>query len=393
MSRSIYLDTNATTQPLPEVVAAMVEMLRASYANPSSVHRFGQAVRHRVETARAQVAELIGAAPAEVVFTSSGTESINLAIRGVMAKRPDRRRFVTTQVEHSAVLAVADSLEREGYAVARVGVNESGLVDADAWRAALTDETALVSIQHANNETGVMQDVARLASIAAERGAVVHVDAVQSVGKTAVAVGEWPAQFVSFSAHKFHGPKGAGGLYVRRRTRLHPLIVGGRQERSLRAGTENVAGIVGMGVAAEAARAELSRPDVSGRGELRDAFETAVLNSMPIAHVHGSDAPRIWNTSNIGFAGLAAEAILILLSDAGISASSGSACSSGSLEPSHVLQAMGVEERSAHGAIRFSISRFTTRGDLDEVAGLLPSLLGRLTALQAAEPRPESGAR
>jgi cysteine desulfurase len=388
MIASVYLDNNATTQPLPEVVEAMTGVLRDEYANPSSVHRFGQAVRHRVETARAQVAALIGATPAEIVFTSSGTESINLAIRGALAMRADRRHFVTTQVEHSAVLSLADSLEREGYAVDRVGVDGRGLVDADEWRARITEATGLVSLQHANNETGVMQDVPLLASIAAQRGAVVHVDAVQSVGKTAVRVADWPVQLVSLSGHKFHGPKGAGALYVRRRTRLHPLIVGGRQERSLRAGTENVAGIVGLGVAAEAAGHELDRmtgqPEADrDRTRLRDEFEASVLRTVPFAHVHGADAPRIWNTSNIGFEGLAAEAILMLLSDAGVSASSGAACSSGSLEPSHVLKAMGVDERTAHGAMRFSLSRFTTGEELQAVVALLPDLLGRLKALAA----------
>ncbi len=386
MTRSIYLDNNATTQPLPEVVEAMTRVLRADYANPSSVHRFGQAVRHRVETARAQLAALIGAKPAEIVLTSSGTESINLAIRGALPARANRRHVVTTQVEHSAVLSLADSLEREGYSVDRVGVDARGLVDVDAWRASITEETALVSLQHANNETGVMQDVVLLASIAAERGAIVHVDAVQSVGKTAVRVTDWPVQLVSISGHKFHGPKGAGALYVRRRTRLHPLIVGGRQERSLRAGTENVAGIVGLGVAADAARTELDRSKGTAdadRARLRDEFEDSVIQTVPFARVHGADAPRIWNTSNIGFEGLAAEGILILLSDAGVSASSGAACSSGSLEPSHVLQAMAVDERFAHGAIRFSLSQLTTREELHEVVALLPDLLARLTALRA----------
>ena len=385
MTRSIYLDNNATTQPLPEVVEAMTRVLREEYANPSSVHRFGQAVRHRVETARAQLAALIGAKPAEIVLTSCGTESINLAIRGVLSTRPDRRRFVTTEVEHSAVLSLADSLEREGYAVDRVGVDARGLVDVDAWRASITEETAIVSLQHANNETGVMQDVVLLASIAVERGAVVHVDAVQSVGKIAVRVADWPAQLVSMSGHKFHGPKGAGALYVRRRTRLHPMIVGGKQERSLRAGTENVAGIVGLGVAADAASQELDRTkdiDNADRARLRDEFEASVIRAIPFARVHGADALRIWNTSNIGFEGLAAEAILILLSDAGVSASSGAACSSGSLEPSHVLQAMAIDERFAHGAIRFSLSRLTTRDEISEVVALLPDLLARLTALR-----------
>ena len=384
----IYLDNNATTQPSAEVVHAMLPFMREQYANPSSVHRFGQSVRHRIECAREQVAELIGAKAKEIIFTSSGTESINLAIRGLlqassasMGARPSGRsarpRFVTTAVEHSAVLRVAERLKADGYAVDYVGVDREGRVDEADWDAKLTDEVALASIIHANNETGAVSDVARLAAVAADRGIPVHVDAVQSVGKLPIDVSAWPVQLISMSAHKFHGPKGVGALFQRRRTRLAPLIIGGSQERDLRGGTEHVAGIVGMGVAAEAARRDCSR--VRRRVvALRDALESGLTKAFPDAHVNAEGANRIYNTTNISFAGLEAEAILILLSEAGICASSGSACSSGSLEPSHVLKAMGLGEQIGHGAIRFSLSTFNTLEEIQHVVATVPRLLSRM---------------
>lgn len=387
MGDVIYFDNNATTRPLPEVADAMDRCVRDEYANPSSVHRFGQATRHRVESAREQVAGLIGASPREIVFTSSGTEAINLSIRqagsvsrGAIGGRAGNRRFVTTTVEHSAGLRVAEQLEAEGYTVDYVGVDREGRLDLAEWGEKLTEDTALASLIHTNNETGVMLDVAGAVAIAAERGVPVHIDAVQAVGKLPVDVASLPVQFLSLSAHKFHGPKGAGALFVRRRTRLGSLIVGGAQERGLRAGTENVAGIVGMGVAAEAAVANMD--EVAAQvGKNRDTLEQGILSSVPFARVHGGDAPRIHNTTNIGFKGLGAEAILILLSEAGICASSGSACSSGSLEPSHVLRAMGIEEEFAHGAIRFSLSRFNTPAEVAQVVAALPGLLAKLTKL------------
>ena len=381
----LYFDNNATTQPLSEVVEAMLPMLSETYANPSSVHQFGQLARHRVECAREQVAQLIGASPKEILFTSSGTESINLAMRGVVCRDSKRRRVVTTAVEHSAVLQVAQQMEAEGIAVDYVGVDREGRVDQAEWDAKVTDQTVLASLIHVNNETGVVCDVEKLATIAADRGAVVHVDAVQSAGKMPLDMSRWPAQLVSLAAHKFHGPKGVGALYVRRRTRIEPLIVGGGQERKLRGGTEHVAGIIGMGVAAEVALRECQ--DVAGRvGGLRDRLETGVLAGVPFAQVNGLGADRIHNTSNISFEDLEAEAILILLSEAGICASAGAACSSGSLEPSHVLTAMRIPERLAHGAIRFSLSRFNTEEEVDRAVAVIPELLSRLTALGRRQP-------
>lgn len=376
----IYFDNNATTRPLPEVLEAMLPFLTESYANPSSVHQFGQAVKHRMECAREQVAAMIGASPREIIFTGGGTESINLAIRGAAAMRPECHRVVTTQVEHSAVLRVVERLQAEGYSIDYVGVDREGRINEAEWDAKLTEDTALVSLLHANNETGVLFDVPRLAAVAAERGIPVHVDAVQSAGKIPIDVGSWRVQLISMAAHKFHGPKGVGALYVRRRTRLSPLIVGGTQERQMRGGTEHVPGIIGMGVAAEVARRDCPRI-AREVGALRDALEDGIQSAMPSAHVNGKGADRIYNTANISFEGLEAEAILLLLSEAGICASSGAACSSGSLEPSHVLKAMGIAERIAHGAIRFSLSRFNTRDEVDEVVASMPGLLSRLTAL------------
>ena len=376
----IYLDNNATTQALPEVVEAMLPFLRDEYANPSSVHRFGQQIRHRVECAREQVAQLLHAAPKDIVFTSGGTESINLAIRGGLVARPGRTRLLTTAVEHSAVLRVMEDLASSGYILDIVGVDSAGRIDLAEWTAKLTDETALASVMFANNETGVLFDVEKLASAAAERGVPLHVDAVQAAGKVAVDVDAIPADFISLSAHKFHGPKGVGALYVRRRSRLHPQIVGGSQERELRGGTENVPGIVGMGVAAKQAVAHLS--DVAADiGALRDRLEAGIQEHMRDVLVNGAGSPRIANTTNISFPGLQAEAILIVLSEAGICASAGSACSSGSLEPSHVLKAMGIDEKVAHGAIRFSLSRYNTAAEIDDVVARMPDLLRPLRSL------------
>lgn len=380
MRNIIYFDNNATTQPLPEVIEAVDWAMREGYANPSSVHQFGQSVRHRVELAREQVAGLIGAKAKEVVFTSCGTESINSAVRGVLAAHPKRRKIVTTAVEHSAMHKLSEQLIKEGYEVVTVGVDSSGALDIDALAAAVDDATAVVSVMWANNETGVLFDVARVAKMTSERGVPLHLDAVQAAGKVAIDVGALPVDLLSISGHKFHGPKGVGALYLRRRTRWQPMFYGGGQEREMRAGTENVPGVIGMGVAAQAAARRVA-DGCAQVGQLRDVFERRVLASVSYAKVIGGDEPRVPNTTNIAFESLEAEAILIVLSEQGICASAGSACSSGSLEPSHVLKAMGVEEKWAHGAIRFSFSHFNSMEEVDRVAGQLPELLGRLAAL------------
>jgi cysteine desulfurase len=380
MQKRIYLDNNATTQPLPEVLEAMMPFLREGYANPSSVHQFGQSVRHAVECARAQVADLIGASPKEIIFTSGGTEGINLAIRGMLKMNAGKRHLLTTGVEHSAVLSVARELESEGYEVDYVGVDSNGIIDEEEFTERVDEHTGLVSLLHVNNETGVINDVTRLASIAAEKGVPVHIDAVQTAGKLPLDVNDWPAQLISLAAHKFHGPKGVGALYVRHRTRPAPLITGGGHERQLRGGTENVPGIVGMGVASELARRDLAQRHRYVT-HLRDTFEAGVLKAIAFARVNGVAADRVGNTSNISFEGLQAEAVLLLLSEAGICASAGSACSSGSLDPSHVLQAMNIAEPVAHGAIRFSLSHLNTQAEIGHVLKVLPGLLERLTVL------------
>lgn len=376
----IYLDNNATTKPAPEVVAAMLPHLTDSYGNPSSLHAFGQSAQNAIENAREQVANLIHALPREVVFTSGGTESDNLAILGTLAAYPTKKHIVTTAVEHSAVINTAERLEKQGYRVTYVGVDQLGRLDLDAFAAALTDDTALASVMHANNETGVIFPIDQVAKIAADRGVPLHVDAVQSLGKLPIDIRALPISLMSISAHKIHGPKGVGALYVKRGTRLRSMTIGGHQERDIRPGTENVAGIVGFGAAAELARQE--PPAVRERiTALRDQLESGILDRFDYAHVNGDKAHRLHNTTNIGFESLEAEAILIALSEAGIAASSGAACSSGSLEPSHVLIAMKINERIAHGAVRFSLSRFTTQSEVDETLKLLPALLSRLAAL------------
>jgi cysteine desulfurase len=376
----IYLDNNATTMPAPEVVAAMTAALAESWGNPSSQHGMGQRAQHAIEQARAQVAGLIGAEPREIVFTSGGTEADNLAILGTLEAYPKKRHIVTTTVEHPAVLTVCERLEKEGYRVTCVGVDRLSRLDLDAFEAALDDDTALASVMYANNETGVIFPIDRVAEIAAARGVVLHVDAVQAAGKTPIDVRKTPVTLMSLSAHKMHGAKGVGALYVRRGARLRGRQIGGHQERDLRTGTENVPGIVGFGVAAELARNE--PPDVRTRiASLRDRLETGILERFDYAHVNGDREHRMPNTTNIGFASLEAEAVLIALSEAGVCVSSGSACSSGSLEPSHVLRAMGVDERVAHGAIRFSLSRYTTLAEVDAALERLPKVLARLAAL------------
>lgn len=380
MDDYIYLDNNATTRPLDSVVDAMLPLLRSDYANPSSLHRCGQAVRYRVESAREQVAGLINADPQEVTFTSGGTESINLAIRGTLAATPARRHLITSAVEHPAVHRLAAQLAQEGYRVDEIGVDRAGRLNLAELEDKITEDTALISVMHANNETGVIFDVRRVCEIAARHGIRVHLDAVQSAGKLPINVRELPVHLLSLSAHKLHGPKGAGALYVRRRTRITPLFIGGRQERDLRPGTENAPAIVGFGVAAVAA-ASLPTPRIESIRRLRDDFEARVRATMPIAHVIGADANRLCNTSNIGFKRLQSEAILITLSERGICASAGSACASGSRESSHVLKAMGIDPEVAHGATRFSLSRFTTAAEIDRTIAVLSDVIERLSAM------------
>lgn len=378
----VYLDNNATTRVCEEAVAAMATVLSEDYGNPSSVHRFGQRARRLIDEARGRTAALIGCTEHELIFTGGGTEAISTAVRGLLAARGPRRRIVTTTVEHSATRELCAALAREGAAeVVEVGVDRQGRLDLDAFDRATDkpDEVALVTLLWANNETGVIFPVEEVASRCRAARVPLHVDGTQMVGKVRVNVAEVGGggiSAMSFAGHKFHGPKGVGGLYLRKGVRVRPWLVGGPQERGRRGGTENVAGIVGMGVAAEVAGARLG--EMARVAALRDELESRLLERVPETSVNGDRASRLPNTTNLSFARLEAEAILILLSERGISASAGAACASGSLEPSHVLRAMGIEPKVAHGAIRFSLSRYTTPADIDAASEAVAAVTARL---------------
>jgi cysteine desulfurase len=373
----LYLDNNATTRPAPEAVEAMLPYLNQWYGNPSSAHRFGQRARQGLETARGQVARLIGCAEAELNFTGGGTEAINTAIRGLLAARAPRRRIITSTVEHSATRELCQQLARERAEVVEIPVDLEGMLDWAAFEAALDDQTALVTMLWANNETGVLFPADRIAAACREKRVPFHCDATQAVGKIPVNAHELGFDVMSFAGHKFYGPKGTGGMYVRRGVRVPPLIIGGPQERGRRGGTENLPGVVGMGAAAEVAahRLESDRPRIE---KLRNRLEAGILERIEQARVNGSTAHRLPNTTNIGFARLEAEAILLLLSEQGVCASAGAACSSGSLEPSHVLRAMNVPEVHAHGAVRFSLGRYNTNQEVDRVLEILPGIIKKL---------------
>ncbi len=376
----IYLDNNATTQPAPEVVAEMLPFLTDNFGNPSSTYRFGLRARQALEEARAKVAALVGCGEAELAFTAGGTESINTAIRGLLVARSPRRRIVTSTVEHSASRELCQRLERDHLAeIDAIPVDRQGNLDMDRLRSAIDDQAALVTIMWANNETGVIFPVPEIAQICRAAHVPFHCDTTQAIGKIPVDFRTAGIDAASFSGHKFHGPKGVGGLYARRGLRIGPLLIGGPQERGRRGGTENVPGIVGMGKAAELARDHL--PEMERVARLRDRFEHTLLATIPMTQVHGDVSNRVPNTTNIGFERLEAEAILLLLSEQGICASAGSACSSGSLEPSPVILAMGIDEKMAHGAIRFSLSRYTTDAELDAALSQLPRVIDRLRAV------------
>jgi cysteine desulfurase len=372
----VYLDNNATTRPSAEVIDAMLPFLREGYGNPSSVHRFGQLARQAVDEARHRVATLIGGTDANVLFTGGGTESINTAVRGVLRARGPRNRIVISSVEHSATRELCQQLAKEGAEIVTIGVSQAGELDLAALRDAITEQTALVSIMWANNETGVIFPVAQIAELCRAAKVPFHCDATQAIGKLAVDVGAAGVDLMSFASHKFHGPKGVGALYVRKGMRFGPLLIGGPQERGRRGGTENVPGIVGMGVAAEVAMAALA--DMPRVAALRDRLEAQILARVGDAIVNGQPDNRVPNTTNIGFHRLEAEAILLLLSEQGIYASAGSACSSGSLEPSPVLLAMGIDPKYAHGAIRFSLSKYTTDEEIDRTLAVVPEVIARL---------------
>ena len=374
----IYLDNNATTMIDPKVVEAMMPYFTTYYGNPSSQHGFGVPVEKAIERAREQVADLIGAEhPDEIIFTSCASESDNAALWTSLWTQKNKNEIVTTKLEHPAIIDTCSFLEARGVKVKYLSADSKGDLNADEFASLLTDKTALASIMWANNETGNIYDIPTLSQIAAERGIVFHSDAVQAVGKIPVDVKNTAVRMLSFSGHKLHAPKGIGALYVRRGTRFLPYLHGGHQERGRRAGTENVPYIVGLGVACELAKAHLNELDTRVRA-LRDKLEQGIVATVPEVIVMGDSTHRTPNTVNIGFKFVEGEAILLMLNEYGIAASSGSACSSESLEPSHVMQAMGIPFSAAHGTIRFSLSRFTTEAEIDKTLEVLPGIIERL---------------
>jgi cysteine desulfurase len=378
----VYLDHNATTPVHPAVVEAMTKVLREDFGNPSSVHHFGQRAKSAIDHARSSVASLIGAEPSEVVFTSGGTESDNFAIRGA-AEALDatrRRHLIATTIEHEAVLNTLKALARRGRPTTLLRVDATGIVAPDALKEALTDDTAVVSVMHANNEIGTIQPILELARIAHDRGALFHTDAVQTAGKVTVDVKALDVDLLSISAHKFYGPKGVGALWIRRGLRLLPVLTGGKHERSRRAGTENVAGIVGMGVAATLAAGKIDE-EAKSMSTLRDRLEEGVLRAVPGTIVNGARSPRVPNTTNISFDRIEAESLLIALDLEGVAVSTGSACSSGTLEPSHVLKAMGFPPHRTQNSIRFSLGAANTEADVDRVIAILPGIVDKLRSL------------
>ena len=378
----IYLDHNATTPLDPVVADRMAQTLRDVWGNASSVHHFGQQAKAVLDEARASVSSFLSADPSEIIFTAGGTEADNIAIRGAAeALEPSgRKHLITCGIEHEAVLTTMKAMARRGWRVTTLQVDTSGIVSVDRLRDAITDDTALVSIMHANNEIGTVQPIAELAAVAHERGALFHTDAVQSAGKLPLDVRALGVDMLSIAAHKFYGPKGAGALWVKRGVRLLPVMTGGRQERNRRAGTENVPALVGLGVAAELARRKVDT-DAPRLGGLRDRLEAGILSAIPGTERNGAATPRVPNTTNISVERVEAESLLIGLDLAGIAVSSGSACSSGTLEPSHVLKAMGYPHARTLGSIRFSLGASNTDADVDRVLEALPPIVEKLRSL------------
>ena len=377
---TIYFDNNATTKVAEEVLEEMKPLFCELYGNPSSMHTFGGQMGRRIREARERVANLLGCEPGEIIFTSCGTESDNTAIKGTLAARPDRRKVITTRVEHPAVLAVCRDLENHGYTVVEIGVDKQGGLDPAELEEQLDDNTVLVSIMYANNETGTVFPIEKIAEMVNDKGIIFHTDAVQAVGKIALNLSESTIDLLSLSGHKLHAPKGVGVLYVRKGTRLAPFMLGGHQEGGRRAGTENVPGIVGLGKACELAAQNIEEENNMVR-VLRDKLENAILEKCPDCRVNGDVESRLPNTTNISFEFIEGEAILLMLDKYGICASSGSACTSGSLEPSHVLRAMGVPFTAAHGSIRFSLSRYNTEKEVDYTIPKLPEIINKLREL------------
>lgn len=377
--KTVYLDNNATTQCAQEVIDAMLPYFGEKYGNASSMHTFGGSNRKAIDIARQQVADLIGAEYAdEIIFTSCASESDNTAIFSAVRTQPKKKHIITSAVEHPAIMEPFKYLESQGYRVDFIGVDEKGNFDMDRFKQVLDEDTALVSVMWANSETGTIFPIEEIARLSKQKGALFHTDAVQAVGKIAVQVGNTDIDMLSLSAHKFHGPKGVGALYVRRGTRFMPYLMGGHQEKHRRAGTENVPYIVGLGVAAVLAQTRLQDGTMKRVAALRDALEKGLTSAIADTKINGNPAARVPNTTNISFGYIEGESILMFLNDYGICASSGSACTSGSLEPSHVLRAMGVPFQFAHGSIRFSLSDQTTQEDIDLVLKVMPGIVEKL---------------
>ena len=377
---TIYLDNNATTQVAPEVLEEMIPYLRDFYGNPSSMHTFGGQLHKKIEEARERVAQLLGAEPEEIIFTSCGTESDNTAIMSAAESFPQKKHIITTRVEHPAVLSFCKHLARKGYRITFLPVNNQGRLNIDDLVKAIGDDTALVSIMFANNEIGNIFPVHEIGEILRDRKVLFHTDAVQAVGKIPIDTKKLPVDMLSLSGHKLHAPKGIGALYVRKKTRFNPYLIGGHQERGRRAGTENVASIIALGKACELAMKDIEKESAC-LSRLRDKLEQALLKSSSDTRINGDVTSRLPNTSNISFEYVEGEAILLRLNEYGICASSGSACTSGSLEPSHVLRAIGVPFTAIHGSIRFSLSRYNTEEEIDKVIEIVPGIIKDLRML------------
>lgn len=376
----IYLDNNATTRVADEVIEAMLPYYGTLYGNPSSIHTFGSQIHRKIENARGAVAELINAEHEEIIFTSCGTESDNTAIMSTLQSNPQKRHIIITRVEHPAVINFCKTMTRRDYEVTYLPVDKSGQLNLEELRAAITDNTALASIMYANNETGVIFPMEEIAKIVKSKGVLFHTDAVQAAAKIPIDVKKLPVDMISISGHKIHAPKGVGALYIRKGTRFFPYIIGGHQEKGRRAGTENVASIVGIGKACELAKKYLHEENTKIK-DLRDRLEQGLLKSCPDARINGDREQRLPNTTNISLEYVAGEAILLKLNEDNICASSGSACTSGSIEPSHVLKAMGVPDTAIHGSVRFSLSRYNTYEDIDLVLKKMPKIIKELREL------------
>lgn len=383
---TIYFDNNATSKVAEEVLEEMTPFFCNLYGNPSSMHTFGGQVGHKMRQARERVAALLGCEPSEIIFTSCGTESDNAAIKGPLAAQPLRRKVITTRVEHPAVLSVCRDLENHGYTVVELGVDADGMLDMAELEREVDDDTALVTIMYANNETGVIFPVEEIAEMVTGKGVIFHTDGVQAVGKIPLNLSKSHIDMLSLSGHKLHAPKGVGVLYVRKGTRISPFMLGGHQEGGRRAGTENVASIIGLGKACELAARNIEEENDRVR-YLRDKLETSIMAQAPDCRLNGHKEHRLPNTTNISFEYVEGEAILLMLDQFGICASSGSACTSGSLEPSHVLRAMGVPFTAAHGSIRFSLSRYNTEEEVDFTIEKVPAIINRLRQLSPFVPQ------